>query len=42
MYFLYVLLVEDLDDSEFVWEEYLKETGAIAVPPTAFKHVRNC
>ncbi|KAK6993736.1 scm-like with four MBT domains protein 1 [Biomphalaria glabrata] len=31
--------VEDLDDSEFVWEEYLKETGAIAVPPTAFKHV---
>ncbi|KAH9504832.1 Scm-like with four MBT domains protein 2 [Bulinus truncatus] len=31
--------VEDLDDTEFVWEEYLKETGAIAVPPTAFKHV---
>ncbi|XP_059151098.1 scm-like with four MBT domains protein 1 [Physella acuta] len=31
--------VEDLEDVEFVWEDYLKETGASAVPPTAFKHV---
>ena len=27
--------------SEFVWEEYLQETGVKAVPPTAFKHVSN-
>ncbi|XP_021367553.1 scm-like with four MBT domains protein 1 isoform X2 [Mizuhopecten yessoensis] len=26
-------------EPEFVWEEYLQETGASAVPPTAFKHV---
>ncbi|GFN93457.1 scm-like with four mbt domains protein 1 [Plakobranchus ocellatus] len=31
--------VEDLEESEFVWEDYLKETGATSVPPTAFKHV---
>ncbi|CAG5126728.1 unnamed protein product, partial [Candidula unifasciata] len=31
--------VEDLDDTEFVWEDYLRETGSAAVPPTAFKHV---
>ncbi|GFR75003.1 Scm-like with four MBT domains protein 1, partial [Elysia marginata] len=30
---------EDLEDSEFVWEDYLKETGATSVPPRAFKHV---
>ncbi|PVD24335.1 hypothetical protein C0Q70_14815 [Pomacea canaliculata] len=29
----------EYDESEFVWEEYLQETGASAVPPTAFKHV---
>ena len=29
----------DNSDSEFVWEEYLQETGVQAVPPTAFKHV---
>ena len=27
------------DEPEFVWEEYLRETGAVEVPPTAFKHV---
>ncbi|XP_005111500.1 scm-like with four MBT domains protein 1 [Aplysia californica] len=31
--------VEDLEETEFVWEDYLRETGATAVPPTAFKHV---
>nr|KAG5708815.1 hypothetical protein BaRGS_031969 [Batillaria attramentaria] len=29
----------EYDESEFVWEDYLQETGATAVPPTAFKHV---
>lgn len=29
----------DYSDSEFVWEEYLQDTGVQAVPPTAFKHV---
>lgn len=27
------------DEPEFVWEEYLRETGAVEVPPTAFRHV---
>ncbi|BFZ09138.1 hypothetical protein BsWGS_12177 [Bradybaena similaris] len=31
--------VDDLDEAEFVWEDYLRETGSAAVPPTAFKHV---
>lgn len=26
-------------DDDFVWEDYLDETGTIAVPPTAFVHV---
>jgi len=26
-------------EPDFVWEEYLQETGGTAVPPTAFKHV---
>ena len=30
----------DFDETEFVWEDYLQETGATPVPPTAFKHVR--
>ena len=30
----------DVEESEFVWEDYLQETGALSVPPTAFKHVR--
>lgn len=29
----------EYDEPEFVWEEYLEETGSSAVPPTAFKHV---
>ncbi|XP_061195549.1 scm-like with four MBT domains protein 1 [Saccostrea echinata] len=29
----------EYDDSDFVWEEYLDETGSIAVPNEAFKHV---
>ena len=35
----FIFSVEDLEESEFVWEDYLKETGATSVPPTAFKHV---
>ncbi|XP_041347271.1 uncharacterized protein LOC121367224 [Gigantopelta aegis] len=29
----------EYDQAEFNWENYLQETGASAVPPTAFKHV---
>ena len=29
----------DYEETEFVWEDYLQETGATPVPPTAFKHV---
>lgn len=32
----------DSEDADFVWDDYLQETGASAVPPTAFKHVRKC
>ena len=28
----------DYEETEFVWEDYLQETGATPVPPTAFKH----
>jgi hypothetical protein len=31
----------EYDSPEFVWEEYLEETGATAAPPTSFKHVEN-
>ncbi|XP_060607615.1 scm-like with four MBT domains protein 1 [Ruditapes philippinarum] len=27
------------EEPEFVWEDYLQQTGTTAVPPTAFKHV---
>ncbi|XP_074645284.1 scm-like with four MBT domains protein 1 [Tubulanus polymorphus] len=29
----------EYDEPDFVWEEYLEETGAVAAPPTSFKHV---
>lgn len=29
----------EYDGSDFVWEEYLEETGSVAVPNEAFKHV---
>ena len=29
----------DFEEAEFVWEDYLQETGATPVAPTAFKHV---
>ncbi|XP_071081791.1 scm-like with four MBT domains protein 1 [Haliotis cracherodii] len=29
----------EYDQSEFIWEEYLLETGSTSVPPTAFTHV---
>ncbi|KAL5013685.1 hypothetical protein ScPMuIL_007955 [Solemya velum] len=29
----------EYNEPEFIWEEYLQEAGATAVPPTAFKHV---
>ncbi|XP_036366059.1 scm-like with four MBT domains protein 1 isoform X1 [Octopus sinensis] len=32
-------LLETYEEPDFVWEEYLQETGALEVPPTAFKHV---
>ncbi|CAH1784251.1 unnamed protein product [Owenia fusiformis] len=33
--------VEYNNDEEFVWDEYLEDTGAIAAPPTSFKHVED-
>lgn len=27
------------EEAEFNWEEYMEETGAAAVPHTAFRHV---
>ena len=27
------------EEEDFIWEEYLKDVGAKAVPHTAFKHV---
>lgn len=32
----------EYDGSDFVWEEYLEETGSVAVPNEAFKHVSVC
>lgn len=29
----------EYDGSDFVWEEYLEDTGSVAVPNEAFKHV---
>ncbi|XP_064633870.1 scm-like with four MBT domains protein 1 isoform X2 [Lineus longissimus] len=31
----------EYNSPDFVWEEYLEETGATAAPPTSFKHVEN-
>lgn len=35
------MLFADADEPDFVWEEYLEETGTLASPPTSFKHVSN-
>ena len=29
----------EYDDQEFVWEDYLEETGALAAPDISFQHV---
>jgi hypothetical protein len=34
-----VLFLGEDEEPEFVWEDYLQQTGTTAVPPTAFKHV---
>jgi len=28
------------EEREFVWDDYLEETGSAAAPATSFKHVR--
>ena len=32
---------EGVDDVEFIWDDYLDDTGSVATPPEAFSHVRS-
>lgn len=35
---MFCLDAESMEE-EFIWEEYMEETGAAAAPHTTFKHV---
>ena len=30
----------EYEEPEFIWDEYLEDTGATAAAPTSFRHVR--